>query len=336
MASSPAASPASHQSLLTDEEVSSRGPACKTLGWQLCCFFAIVSFATVLLRMAPATHPKGAAGVHYGVLLPATGNADHEPVMTDQPGGVHYLIQGKPAGPLPKPEPMTAGYREIAEIAGEDLVFLKWLASQGDIVQAGDPLLEYSKGGQQLQLKASSSGQIKELVKVGKGEVLSKDSKLAIFGHPAPQLPVAPNFDSSILGAAFLVLVSIMFVAIVVIGVTRVETVIENNASIEDGVAGDAPVEPASSGPAPEGLQQAEQAFIYTKALSVPMYVPGHLTRPTAVPTPTVPAAQALVPQAPQEVQKSKQGKAAAPGLPRLAKAAAEAAQARVTASNVE
>eukprot|EP00440_Ansanella_granifera_P024953 gb/GFBE01027102.1/.p1 GENE.gb/GFBE01027102.1/~~gb/GFBE01027102.1/.p1 ORF type:complete len:313 (+),score=80.22 gb/GFBE01027102.1/:1-939(+) len=181
----------------------------RKLCWAAAALASLLVVALLLIYSAPAV-PKASGGVHYGAKTLASGSGNHEPVMTGAPGGLHYMIRGSAVGPAPALVPMTAGYKEAAELASDDLLFVKWLVAAGDIVQAGDPLMVYSKDGVEQRLKASSSGQVKELVEAAEGEQLRRGSKLVIFGHPPPQVSISG-------GVMFLVALSMMAVAVLLV-----------------------------------------------------------------------------------------------------------------------
>lgn len=161
--------------------------------------------AVMILHSRPAA-TQTTAGVHYMPMSPMShqmAESQHEQVMTDEPGSVHYLARHKESGPAPTLAPMTAGYRASTVVAQQEVHFVKWMVEVGNMVQAGDPLLVFSKNGRREELKSSAAGQIKELADVSEGDRLSTGTKLVIVGHPGPAFH--PVFSFGIAPLALLI-----------------------------------------------------------------------------------------------------------------------------------
>jgi len=198
------------------------------------------SIATVLLAFALAgifflpVRPTD-AGVHYMPMSHPVAEAQPEPIMTNEPGSIHYLIRHRASGHSPTIAPMTAGYKALTEVGQQDIHFIRWVVAVGDTVQVGDPLLVFERGGRHKELKASAAGQIKELVDVSQGDKLSKGTKLVIVGHPGPAFSPLTS-----LALALLALLTLLGIIGLVRRRQSYEQVSAEEKSLEEGLAPEA------------------------------------------------------------------------------------------------
>jgi len=204
-------------------------------GFKIAASIVAAVFASALLVVMTSPSRPAAAqttvGVHYMPTRPFSHPTVPEQVMTNEAGGVHYLVRHT-AGPAPTLAPMTPGYKAFTEVAPHDVRFVKWVVAVGDIVQVGDPLLVFSRSGRREELRASAAGRIKELADVSEGERVNTATKLVIVGHPGPALdPVVSCFV-----ALVAVLILVAFVAHVR-SLPAYEQVASQEKSMEEGLA---------------------------------------------------------------------------------------------------
>eukprot|EP00933_Yihiella_yeosuensis_P084749 TRINITY_DN993_c0_g1_i1.p1 TRINITY_DN993_c0_g1~~TRINITY_DN993_c0_g1_i1.p1 ORF type:complete len:253 (+),score=58.20 TRINITY_DN993_c0_g1_i1:79-837(+) len=71
--------------------------------------------------------------------------------------------------------------------AKQELVFVRWLALEGQQVQYNDPLLLAKVDGQEVQVRCDWPGYIRKTGNFKSGDVIKEGVQLVIIGHPRPQ-----------------------------------------------------------------------------------------------------------------------------------------------------
>eukprot|EP00933_Yihiella_yeosuensis_P038044 TRINITY_DN32013_c0_g1_i1.p1 TRINITY_DN32013_c0_g1~~TRINITY_DN32013_c0_g1_i1.p1 ORF type:complete len:291 (-),score=61.25 TRINITY_DN32013_c0_g1_i1:163-966(-) len=170
--------------------------------------FAALLMASVALCAVGLTADmafSASSSNHYG--LRSTKNEDRN--LLGSVGEVKSDDYVKPAefrydGPSALGDPATA------VLAKSELVFVRWLVSEGQEVNPNDALFLAKVGGQEVQVSGGWPGKIKKLGRFQSGDVIKESTTLVAIGHPPPQ--------PSGMGTIFVIIVFFLGCSTIVVG----------------------------------------------------------------------------------------------------------------------